>query len=371
MIRPGAAGASPLDLGTIVGSKPLLVCYIAPGEPLGEGALGALQDRVHAESGRVIKAKAIRVKKPRLCIGHLATGLVEATYEHLHLVAVDRRRAGQRLDDRGVDAGEPEGDADVRAADAEHALDAAVELGPVDNVRAAQLPHPVRRLRQVDRLRVELGNVLDPDRLDALVANAGLGQRGPFADANWEDIEIVLRTNIDGVLHSIRAGVPAMRQSGGGQIVIISSVAGQVTIPYSATYGATKAFVSSLARSLRLELESDGGPVVEPCHTRRHPEGDQPQAPVDPPQALGQPQNQVEQLTERLELTERGAQEAAQRVQDYAKMSEIQYGKLPELEKQAIVEALRRSQGNKSQAAAALGLSRTRFYTLLRRYHLD
>ena len=94
-------------------------------------------------------------------------------------------------------------------------------------------------------------------RLDILVANAGLGQRGAFVDADWPDIEIVLRTNIDGVLHSVRAAVPAMKQSGGGQIVIISSVAGQVAMPYSATYGATKAFVSSLAKSLRLELETD------------------------------------------------------------------------------------------------------------------
>jgi transcriptional regulator with GAF, ATPase, and Fis domain len=44
---------------------------------------------------------------------------------------------------------------------------------------------------------------------------------------------------------------------------------------------------------------------------------------------------------------------------------------LPELEKQAVVEALQRSKGNKSQAAAALGLSRTRFYTLLRRFGLE
>jgi short-subunit dehydrogenase len=94
-------------------------------------------------------------------------------------------------------------------------------------------------------------------RLDVLVANAGLGQRGPLADTPWDDIEIVLRTNIDGVLHSIRAAIPGMRQSGGGQIVLISSVAGQVALPYATTYGATKAFVSSLARSLRLELESD------------------------------------------------------------------------------------------------------------------
>jgi short-subunit dehydrogenase len=94
-------------------------------------------------------------------------------------------------------------------------------------------------------------------RLDALVANAGLGQRGALAEAAWNDLDIVLRTNIDGVLHSIRAAVPAIRQSNGGQIVLISSVAGQVAMPYAATYGATKAFVSSLARSLRLELEND------------------------------------------------------------------------------------------------------------------
>lgn len=94
-------------------------------------------------------------------------------------------------------------------------------------------------------------------RLDILVANAGLGQRGALVDSPWDDLEIVLRTNIDGVLHSVRAAVPAMRKSGGGQIVIISSVGAVVAMPYTTTYGASKAFVSSLAKSLRLELEDD------------------------------------------------------------------------------------------------------------------
>jgi transcriptional regulator with GAF, ATPase, and Fis domain len=44
---------------------------------------------------------------------------------------------------------------------------------------------------------------------------------------------------------------------------------------------------------------------------------------------------------------------------------------LPEMEKQAVIDALARAHGNKSHAAAALGLSRTRFYTLLRRYRLS
>lgn len=94
-------------------------------------------------------------------------------------------------------------------------------------------------------------------RLDVLLANAGLGQRGPLVEADWADLEVVLRTNIDGVLHSIRAAVPAMRQSGGGQIVLISSVAGKVITPYSTTYAASKAFVNSMARALRVELEDD------------------------------------------------------------------------------------------------------------------
>lgn len=94
-------------------------------------------------------------------------------------------------------------------------------------------------------------------RLDALVANAGVGQRGALVDSDWYDLETMLHTNIDGVLHSIRAAVPAMRQSGGGHIVIVSSVAAMAPSPYTAAYAASKAFVSSLARSLSLELEPD------------------------------------------------------------------------------------------------------------------
>lgn len=94
-------------------------------------------------------------------------------------------------------------------------------------------------------------------RLDVIVANAGVGQRGSLVDSKWEDLETLLRTNIDGVLHTIRAGVPALRQTGGGQIVIISSVVASMVTPFAATYSASKAFVSSIARSLRLELEAD------------------------------------------------------------------------------------------------------------------
>lgn len=94
-------------------------------------------------------------------------------------------------------------------------------------------------------------------RLDILVANAGVGQRGAVADSDWRDLETLLRTNIDGVLHSIRAAVPAMREQGGGHILTISSVAASLISPYAATYAASKAFVSSIANSMRIELAKD------------------------------------------------------------------------------------------------------------------
>ncbi|MBZ0297343.1 MAG: SDR family NAD(P)-dependent oxidoreductase [Anaerolineae bacterium] len=91
-------------------------------------------------------------------------------------------------------------------------------------------------------------------RLDILVANAGLGHRGVMVDAEWHDLHTVLQTNIEGVLHSIRAAVPAMRQNGEGHIIIVSSVSYNLTSPYTSIYAASKAFVSSLANSIRLEL---------------------------------------------------------------------------------------------------------------------
>ncbi len=94
-------------------------------------------------------------------------------------------------------------------------------------------------------------------RLDILVANAGVGHRGAVVDSDWDGLETLLRTNIDGVLHSIRAAVPAMRQTGGGHIITISSVTYNLVSPYAATYAASKAFLTSLAHSLRMELEDD------------------------------------------------------------------------------------------------------------------
>ena len=93
--------------------------------------------------------------------------------------------------------------------------------------------------------------------INYLIANAGIGHSGSLMDASEEEIHQLLRTNIDGVIHSVRAAVPALRANGGGHIMIVSSVVAPMTLPYSALYAASKASVSSLARSLYYELKAD------------------------------------------------------------------------------------------------------------------
>src|SRR5687767_13102969 len=61
VLRPGAAGPTPLDLGAILGKRPLVVCYFTPGEPLGEEQLRLVQERARgAWAGKVEVLAAIR-----------------------------------------------------------------------------------------------------------------------------------------------------------------------------------------------------------------------------------------------------------------------------------------------------------------------
>jgi 3-oxoacyl-[acyl-carrier protein] reductase len=110
-------------------------------------------------------------------------------------------------------------------------------------------------------------------RLDSIVVNAGMGAYGGILDASDEDLETMLRTNIDSSVWGVRAAVQQFRAQGtGGDIVIISSVAGLRGGGSEAVYAATKFAQVGLAGSLDREVRPEGIRVSTICPAGVHTE---------------------------------------------------------------------------------------------------
>jgi NADP-dependent 3-hydroxy acid dehydrogenase YdfG len=95
-------------------------------------------------------------------------------------------------------------------------------------------------------------------RVDALVANAGIGMYGGILDHDDEALATMLDTNVAGTVWPIRAALPAMIEAGGGDIVIVASVAGFRGGADEAVYAATKFAQVGLAGALDRELRPKG-----------------------------------------------------------------------------------------------------------------
>jgi 2-deoxy-D-gluconate 3-dehydrogenase len=90
--------------------------------------------------------------------------------------------------------------------------------------------------------------------LDVLVNNAGgSSYMGPFTDLRFSGWEKVMRLNVDSLVHLCQAAGRHMTARGSGSIINVSSVAGLTGTPFLAPYGASKAAVISLTKSLALE----------------------------------------------------------------------------------------------------------------------
>ena len=88
-------------------------------------------------------------------------------------------------------------------------------------------------------------------RVDVLVNNAGIFQSRPIDDLTPDDWDRVMDVNLKGVLLCSQAALRHMKPRGGGSIVSLGSLAGQVGgIHAAANYAASKAGVISLTKSL-------------------------------------------------------------------------------------------------------------------------
>ncbi|MFB6891512.1 SDR family NAD(P)-dependent oxidoreductase [Kitasatospora sp. NPDC056327] len=114
-------------------------------------------------------------------------------------------------------------------------------------------------------------------RVDALVAGAGLGWRGPFARTPADTLDRMLEVNLAAPLRLTRLLLPGMLERGRGRIVLLGSMAGQVGVRDEAAYAATKAGLTMFAESLWYELRGSGvgvrlvlpGAVETPFFTTR------------------------------------------------------------------------------------------------------
>ena len=94
--------------------------------------------------------------------------------------------------------------------------------------------------------------------LDVLVNNAGIYNRALVEDTTLEEWERVMDVNSTGVFLGTKHAVPAMRRSGGGSIVNMSSVAGLVGSRTQTVYNASKGAVRLLTKSTAVQYAADG-----------------------------------------------------------------------------------------------------------------
>ena len=101
-------------------------------------------------------------------------------------------------------------------------------------------------------------------RLDVLVNSAGVGIAGTIEDLNAKHFDLQVGVNLRGLFLVTQAAIPLLRESH-GLVVNLASIAGTLPTPGLATYGATKAAVISLTRSLNEELDGDGVRAIAIC----------------------------------------------------------------------------------------------------------
>ena len=100
--------------------------------------------------------------------------------------------------------------------------------------------------------------------MDLLVNSAGIGIAGTVESLQVKHIDLQLGINVRGLLIVTREAIPLLKETK-GWVVNLASIAGTAPTPGLTVYGATKAAVIALTRSLNAELDGDGVRAIAIC----------------------------------------------------------------------------------------------------------
>jgi 3-hydroxybutyrate dehydrogenase len=101
--------------------------------------------------------------------------------------------------------------------------------------------------------------------IDILIANAGSAESAPFGKSDAALFRRMMDVNFMGVVHTIQAALPALKERPYGRIVAVASTAGLKGYAYVSAYSAAKHAVVGLVRSLALELAATRVTVNAVC----------------------------------------------------------------------------------------------------------
>lgn len=142
----------------------------------------------------------------------------------------------------------------------------AAECG--DRTRTLVLPMDVTQLDAsgplVERVLAAFG------RIDVLILNAGISQRGRAIDTALAVDQAIFQTNFFGPVALTKAVLPAMLRQQEGRIVVVSSLVGKFGTPLRSSYAASKHALQGFYDSLRAELWRDniGVTIILPGYVR-------------------------------------------------------------------------------------------------------
>lgn len=142
------------------------------------------------------------------------------------------------------------------------------ELGPDSLAIKADMSKVAEIASAMDQVKRKFG------RIDALFVNAGIGKFVPFEEVTEEFFDWTMNTNLKGLFFTVQKAAPLF--SKGAAVVLNASVSGHIGQPGASVYGASKAGVINLAKTLSTDLLARGvrvnavspGPIATPIFDR-------------------------------------------------------------------------------------------------------